>query len=145
MARVRRRRRQGQARRHHARSLGHPVYWAGAPRGGAHLELSETPDRKVYVRYLPAGVKIGAKAGQLTIATYPVPAALASLRRAAGSPGGKTSALPGGGLVLSNADRPTNVYVAYPRTDLQIEVYDPANGRALQLVRGGRLAPVTAR
>ena len=37
------------------RQLGRPVYWAG-PERGVTYEFTETADRRVYVRYLPAGV-----------------------------------------------------------------------------------------
>ncbi len=33
-------------------------------------------------------------------------------------------------------------HVAYPTSNLQIEVYDPSSGRARQLVTSGQIAPV---
>ena len=41
-----------------AKSLGHPVYWAG-PRKGVTYELTRTTDGKVYIRYLPRGTHVG--------------------------------------------------------------------------------------
>src|SRR4051794_22542168 len=50
-----------------ARSVGHPVYWAG-PQPRFTYELSRTKDGRVYVRYLPPGVKVGtSKPDYLTI------------------------------------------------------------------------------
>jgi hypothetical protein len=34
------------------------------------------------------------------------------------------------------------VYVAYPGTGIQVEVYDPAPGAALRLVSSQRIVPV---
>src|SRR2546421_344684 len=53
-----------------ARSLGHPIYWLGQ-RSGTTYELTRTTDR-VYIRYLPAGAKVGDRRPFLTVGTYPM-------------------------------------------------------------------------
>ena len=55
-----------------ASSVGHPVYWAGLqPR--FTYELSHTKDGRVYIRYLPPGVKVGNRnPNYLTVGTYPL-------------------------------------------------------------------------
>src|SRR5262245_37462302 len=39
-----------------ANALGHPIYWAGK-QPGMQYELTQTPDGRVYVRYLPKKAK----------------------------------------------------------------------------------------
>jgi hypothetical protein len=127
-----------------ASSVGHPIYWAGAQPKFTY-ELSRTKDGRVYIRYLPPGVKIGnRKPNYLTVATYPQPHALATLRAAAKKQGVQTIHLAGGGLAFQYKGRPTSVYVAYPGLDYQIEVFDPSPARAVQLVASGQIKPVGA-
>jgi hypothetical protein len=38
---------------------------------------------------------------------------------------GERASAPGGGLAVYNIDAPNSVYVAYPGSDVQIEVFDP--------------------
>jgi hypothetical protein len=56
--------------------------------------------------------------------------------------GEKTLSVPGGGIAVYGASTPTNVYVAYPGSNLQIEVYDPSAERAQQLVTSGQVVAV---
>ena len=63
--------------------LHEPIYWAG-PQKGYHYEFSRTTNGWDYVRYLPKGVKVNGKPGQLPIiATYPVTNAYGRLKKAA--------------------------------------------------------------
>jgi hypothetical protein len=39
-------------------------------------------------------------------------------------------------------NHPASVYVAFPNVNLQVEVYDPAEGRARQLVTSDKITPV---
>jgi hypothetical protein len=122
--------------------VGHPVYWAGQ-QSGRRYELTVEHDGKVYVRYLPQGVRVGSrKVGSLTIGTYPYIGALDALRALARQPGAISDHTPDGGLVVTTGTSPDNVYVAYPEQDLQIEVYDPHAGSALALARGGAIVPI---
>ena len=123
-------------------TLGHPIYWGGA-RPGSRYELTRTRDGSVYVRYLPGGIAVGdRRADYLTIGTYPQNGAFELLKSTATRNHISTSKLPEGGLALVDKKHPTSVYVAYPRVDLQIEVYDPAPGRARKLVASGQITPV---
>ena len=54
-----------------------------------------------------------------------------------------TLTLTGGGRAFVDKNHPTSVYVAYPNVNLQVEVYDPAHGRARKLVTSGQLVPVS--
>jgi hypothetical protein len=118
-----------------------PVYWAG-PRAGQTYELFTTNDGRVYVRYLPAGVKVGDPRPQfLTVGTYPVPNAFAALRRAGRTPGAATRRLSGGGLAVINPATPS-VYFAYPGGKYQVEVFAPSASTTRNLVLGGQVVPI---
>jgi hypothetical protein len=122
--------------------VGHPVYWAG-PHTGQRYELTRTEDGNVYIRYLPDGVQAGdRRADFLTVATYPRADALAATRGAGQQSGGVRLSLPGGGVAVFSRDRPTNVYLAYPRVPFQVEVFDPSAGTARELVETGRVVPI---
>jgi hypothetical protein len=107
-----------------AAKLGRPLYWAGKE-AGVTYELTQTPDGRVYVRYLPAGAKVGSDKPYLTVGTYPVRNAYTTTMAAAKQPGSTLIPVPGG-VAFYNKSRPTSVYVAFPGIDEQIEVYDPS-------------------
>jgi hypothetical protein len=123
-------------------SSGHPIYWAGR-RPGTEVELTAEPAGDVYIRYLPAGIEAGDPDPRfLTVGTYPVTDAVAALRRTAAKAGSALERASDGGVVLVNPSSPGSVYLAYPGTDIQIEVYDPEPGKALELIGSGALRPV---
>jgi hypothetical protein len=121
-------------------SLGHPVYWAGTMPGSTY-ELTQASNGSVYVRYLPNGAAAGAKKTYLTVATYPVLNALEAVRRTAKNSGARTIDLPGGGLAVVDGSDPRSVYLAYPNSNYQVEVFDPSPARA-RSVASQRIAPV---
>jgi hypothetical protein len=127
-----------------ASSVGHPVYWAGLqPR--FTYELSHTKDGRVYIRYLAPGVKVGNRnPNYLTVGTYPLQNAFATIRATARKQGLQTLDIPGGGVAFQYKNRPTSVYLAYPGSNYQIEVFDPSAARALRLVTSGQIKPVGA-
>ena len=121
---------------------GHPVYWVG-PRQGATYELTRTSDDRIFVRYLPKGVDVGSQRATFTIVgTYPFPDAYAGLQDLAKKKDEVSLTTPKGGLAVYSTSRPTNVYLAFPGSDSQIEVFDPSASRARELVTSGRVAPV---
>jgi hypothetical protein len=124
-----------------ARASGHPIYWAGR-RPGVKYELTRVTDGRIYIRYLPAGAAIGTKHPYPIVATYPVPNAYQAVRTAAKKTGAVTFHAPRGGLALYNQGAPTNVYLAYPGSKYQVEVFDPSPSRARQLVRSGTIRPI---
>ena len=125
-----------------AESLGHPVYWAG-PRSGVVYELTETDDGRVYVRYLTGGAQIGdPRPNFLTVGTYPVSDPVAALHRAAKESGGQLEDGPRGSIILTSEGNPTSVYLAYPDSQYQIEVFAPNGVEASSLARSGAIAPV---
>jgi hypothetical protein len=121
--------------------VGHPVYWAG-PRAGASYEITRIDDGRVYISYAHAGASAGSPNGRgLTIGTYEMADPVGALRAAARAPG-VIGAVPGGGVSYYDRTSPSNVYLAYPGSDEQVEVYDPSPAEALRLVERGDVRPV---
>jgi hypothetical protein len=122
-----------------ANAVGQPIYWAGARKGYVY-ELTRNGEGNVYIRYLPSGVKAGAKgASYLAIVTYPYRHALQALKNVAN---GHEIAIPRGGIALVDQTHPTSVHLAYPGAEYQVEVYDPSPARSLDVARSGDVRPV---
>lgn len=121
-------------------SLGHPIYWAGE-RPPDSLELVHEPSGNVFVRYLPPGVEAGDPGtGFLTVGTYPFADPVAGLERTAAKSGAEVRTGAGGVRILAEPSVSDSVYLAYPDSELQIEVYDPG-GDALDLIEAGEIEP----
>jgi hypothetical protein len=121
---------------------GHPIYWAG-PKSDTTYELTRTSNGRIFIRYLPKGVPVGVdKADYTIVGTYPVPNATGVLESLAKKSGEQKLSVPGGGIAVYSASQPTNVYIAYPGSNLQIEVFDPSADRARRIVTSGQVAPV---
>jgi hypothetical protein len=128
--------------RRFARANGGPVYWAGRQPGRSY-ELTRTLDGRVYVRYLPPGVRAGDPAKRfLSVGSYPVRDGIATLRAAKDSQSLSSLSLAGGALAVFSASNGKNVYYATRGSPAQVEVYSPIAGRALQLVAAGEVVPV---
>jgi hypothetical protein len=119
-----------------------PVYWAG-PRAGYKYALRQAPDGDFYVRYLPPGVSADEGSRHLlVIGTYPLRNAVVATERAARREGGVLIRIASGGIAYYREHAPTNVFVAYPGSDYQAEVFDPSAERVHRLVVSGRIVPV---
>ena len=121
-----------------AAEVQHPIFWLGRKRGFTY-ELTQTRSGRIYVRYLPDGVEVGADEPYLTVATYPFPGAYPALEKKAAAKGAVTARLARGGLAVLANGYPQSVYIAYPGVNYQVEVYDPTRARAMQLVSSGGL------
>jgi hypothetical protein len=122
--------------------VGRPIYWLG-PQSGKVYELQRTSQDRIYVRYLPSSAKIGTtQAAYALVGTYPVRKAYSVLKSLAKNSGEATFTAPHGAIAVYSNSRPTNVYLAYPGSDVQIEVYDPDAARVRSLVTSGRIVPV---
>jgi hypothetical protein len=122
--------------------VGHDVYWAGKQPGFTY-ELTKTSQGNIFVRYLPQGVQPGdPRPNFLTVGTYPRPGAYTVLQKFSSRPRSSTRHLSGGGIAVYAKDTPNSVYVAYPGSDLQVEVFDPSAGRALEFASSGRIQPI---
>lgn len=125
-----------------ADTVSNPVHWAGR-RHGAQLELTETEDGQIYLRYLTGDAEAGDPRPEfLTVGTYPVPNALAALRRAARR--ANTSIQEGSGRTFLFVDRrsPNSVYLARRNSNFQVEVFDPNPAAARRLALSGAIRPV---
>ena len=123
-------------------SAGKPIYWVGA-RAGTTYEFTRTAGGRAYVRYLPHGAKIGNRSAAFTIVgTYPTQNAHKVLKELSKQPNERSVPSPGGGVAVYSTTAPTNIYVAFPGEDVQIEVFDPSVAKARHLVTTGRVVPV---
>jgi hypothetical protein len=119
-----------------------PIYWAGE-QAGTRLELSRSDKTRTYVRYLTRDAEAGNKrADFLTVSTYVQPHAASSLRREGKRSGGMVARAPGGAIIYYEQDDPHSVYLAYPGTPVEVEVFDPSFKRALRLVGSGAIVAV---
>lgn len=126
-----------------ADGLDHDVYWLGPRQGTTAYEATDTGDGRVYIRYLTRDANAGNPQPRfITVGTYQFPDALAGVRALADKSGSTKRRVSGGGLAVMSPDRPTSVYVAFPGTDYQIEVYAPDPTKALDLAVSGDLVPV---
>ena len=119
-----------------------PVYWAG-PKSDYSYELTRTSSGRVYVRYLPAGVKAGdARANFLVVGTYTQPGSFANLQRAAKASGALSVRTENDGIVVFSSSKPTSVYLSYPGASYQVEVYAPSADNARSLVLADEIRPI---
>jgi hypothetical protein len=65
-----------------ATKLGHPICWNGR-KAGYSYKLTREADGKVFIRYVPPGVEVGAKEQYLTIGTHPFAGAFDAVKRVA--------------------------------------------------------------
>ena len=106
-------------------------------------ELKETSQRWFLVRYLPKGTEVGSGKGYLTVGTYPLRDAFAATQHLSQETGAKTYNLPNGAIAVSNPKHfPYSVFVAYPGSNYQIEVFNPVLARARELVNSGKITAV---
>jgi hypothetical protein len=118
-------------------TLHHPIFWLG-PKHGFTYELTKLANGNIYVRYLPAGVQVGANKPYLTVATYPFPGAAAAMQKQASATGAMTTRLAHHGLAVLDAQYPESTHAAYRNVNYEVEVYDPTPRAALQLASGLR-------
>lgn len=123
------------------KGVGYPVYWAG-PRLGTEYEVQRVPGR-TYVRYLPEGEEAESKKPFLTVGSYEDPEALDSIRELGQKSGAILVKIAGGASAYAEGPKATSAYLAFPEVEVQVEVYDPKPGQALQLVRSGAVVPVS--
>jgi hypothetical protein len=121
--------------------LGHDVYWAGQSPTSTY-ELTQV-DRNLLIRYLPPGVAIAdPRPDFLTVGTYPVARSYTLLRRKGSERGYRLRRAAGGGIAVWSENRPQSVYLAFPGSDLQIEIYDISAARARRLAITGAVQPI---
>ncbi|MBU3691254.1 MAG: hypothetical protein FGM38_04315 [Solirubrobacterales bacterium] len=123
-------------------AVGHPVFWAGRL-PGMRVAMNEDSRQNVHVRYLPDGVDPETSSNQyFTVGSYPFSQAFEATSRLAGEPGRAPVEFPGGVGFLDRmrGDRLVLSFRGHP--DLQVEVFHPRLGRALEAVRTGGIVPM---
>jgi hypothetical protein len=118
-----------------------PIYWAGGGDGNT-IEVTETTDGRVYVRYLDDADIGDPRPNFLTVGSYEVKDAYDVLQEFSESDDAISSEVPDGGIAVLSQDVPTSVYVAFPDEDVQIEVYDPDPDEAFAVATSGDVEPV---
>jgi hypothetical protein len=122
---------------------GRPIYWLG-PQADRTYELTRTTLDRIYVRYLPSGVAVGTtEAKYPLVGTYPVDSAYDVLTQLAKRSGESSFTAPKGGFAVYSTEQPTNIYLAYPGSDVQIEVYASSAEHARELITSGQVVPVS--
>jgi hypothetical protein len=122
---------------------GRPIYWLG-PQDDATYELTRTPNDRIFVRYLPADAPVGTtEAKYPLVGTYPVVNAYDVLKELAKAGGESSFTAPKNGFAVYSTEHPTNIYLAYPESDVQIEVFDPSAVHARELITSGQVVPVS--
>jgi len=126
-------------------SLDQPIYWAG-PRAGYSYEVTVARSGRVYVRYLPLGVKAGdSRPSFLVVGTYMQPGSFADLQHAAKQTGAISVGTGHGGLLVYSSQHPSSAYLSFAGSKYQVEVYSPSGDTARNLVLAEKITPVPAR
>jgi hypothetical protein len=126
-----------------AADFAHPAYWIGPLPDVSGYELTELEDGRIYIRYLTGDASAGdSRPDFLTVGTYAQPDAKAALEQADEAGDTKGTSDRDGFTVLKGSSG-FNAYVVFDdQPDLQIEVYGPGEGDAMELVESGALKPV---
>ena len=122
-------------------ALGRKVYWAGDEADNQYV-LQTLANGQTTVRYIPKGGNPNeAQAIYRVMGSYPIKDAFGVTTKAGQAEGSVLITNADGSIVVYNKSKLTNVYVAFPNVDVQVEVYDPS-GQALALATSGRVVPV---
>jgi hypothetical protein len=127
-----------------AADFSHPAYWIGPiPETTDAYELTNLPDGRIYVRYLTDGAEAGdERPNFLTIGTYSKPDAVTALEETEEA-GGTKGLSEEDGFTMLKGGSGLNAYVVFDdQPDLQVEVYAPGPGDAVELIEAGALKPV---
>src|SRR5439155_21671172 len=106
-------------------SSAEPEYWVRT-KARTTYEVTQTRNGRIYVRYLPSGRKVGDPRPHTTVGTYPFRNPVAAVKAIARETGGRTLSIGSGGIAVVDGNHPTSVYVAFPKSNRQIEVFDPS-------------------
>ena len=122
-------------------ALGRKVYWAGDEADNQYV-LQTLANGQTTVRYIPKGGDPNeAQAIYRVMGSYPIKDAFGVTTKAGQAEGSVLITNADGSIVVYNKAKLSNVYVAFPGVDVQVEIYDPS-GQALALATSGRVVPV---
>lgn len=109
------------------------AYWTG-PLKGATYTLNSSTAGQVFIRYVPEGEKCDdVRPNFRVIATYQETDAFSTTESAGTTADGVSLLNADGSIVYFNKNVPTNIYLAYPGIDYQIEIYDPDPKEAVSI------------
>ena len=109
------------------------AYWTG-PLKDATYSLNSSTAGQVFIRYIPKGQECDdVRPNFRVIATYEEVDAFTTTESAGTTSDGVSLLNADGSIVYFNKNIPTNIYVAYPGIDYQIEIYDPDPKEAVSL------------
>jgi hypothetical protein len=109
------------------------AYWTG-PLKNATYTLNSSTAGQVFIRYVPDGEKCDdVRPNFRVIATYQEADAFATTESAGTTADGVSLLNADGSIVYFNKNVPTNIYLAYPGIDYQIEIYDPDPKEAVSI------------
>ncbi len=126
-----------------SQTIGQRIYWAG-PKNGVRYEFTQEKNGHVFVRYLTGKAKKGVRAANyLIVATYKYPNAYPLLKKLANK-NAISGALkgPGGSVIYVRPHDQKSVLMAWPKTNYEVEIYDPLPTQALLTAKSGNVAPV---
>lgn len=116
-----------------ASNINQPIYWLG-PAENSTYTLTIAENEQAYIKYLPEGVLPSDSETPLRIiATYLRENAFSVTQTAANNPGAVGLSNSSGAAIYYNSATPSNVYLAFPGQNFQIEIFDPVPGAALEL------------
>jgi hypothetical protein len=109
------------------------AYWAG-PRPGYLYSIDTTSSDRVFLQYIQANKNSSnVVANSRVIATYFAKDGFARTVAAATLIDNTGFRNPNGSVVFYSKNRDTDIYLAFPGREVQIEIFDPLAGQALSL------------
>ncbi len=121
------------------------AYWGG-PRPGYLYTLAVTKKNRIIVSYVAAKVSPARQlVNSRVIATYLSKDAFSNSLAAALRPGNTSFRKSDGSVVFYSSKRDNDVYMSFPKKNVQIEIYDPMAGQALSLaILQDQISPIGA-
>lgn len=118
------------------------VFWAGEEAGFTYV-LSTQENGQASVRYIPAdGDPQAGGPVYRVLGSYPIRDAFNVTKKAGEAADSVLLTNSDGSVVVYNKNKTTNVYIAFPKVDVQIEIFDPTPGKALELATSGRIVAI---
>lgn len=116
-----------------SREVPTPIFWAGPISGYSYL-LTVDKKGSAIVKYVaPDSADEATRNSSRQIATYPAKSAWENSLTAAAAIGFSSFKNSDGSLVFYSIDNSSDVFMAFPDKELQIEIYDSRAGQALSL------------
>lgn len=106
------------------KDLGFVIYWNGEM-PDTNLELTILAEGKVFVRYLPKEVPVGAAEPYFTVASYYDPEGFAKIQNVGATAGAKLINYSGGAAAASASEADSNIYFGFDGYPALYNIYAP--------------------